>query len=195
MSKLTMRKGKIRLYDSTATPWYLQMDLDVGDFSGPLGIPRQEEILVLNRGTMDSKAHYVKGPDDKLMEPVNVTFSVMIRDDQQTINILNWLKAGGDGGATQVNAHTLATTKADTQRDGATANPAFADTNKLCFNVEYLMETGGTDLGFKYAECYFPLDQQPLAEAEDGITLSLNGTCYGTITRITAFTAGTNVEA
>jgi hypothetical protein len=189
-----MRKGKIRIYDSTATPWYLQMDLDVGDFSGPIGTPRQEETLILNRGVMDSKAHYVKGPDDKLMEPVNVTFSVMIRDDQQTINILNWLKGCQDGGATQVNAHTLLTTKADTQRDGATNNPAFADANKLCSNVEYLMETGGTDLGFKYAEVFFPLDQQSLAEAEDGITLSLNGTCYGTITRITAFTAGTNVE-
>lgn len=195
MSKLTMRKGKIRLYDSTATPWHLEMDLDVGDFSGPIGIPRQEEILVLNRGVMDSWGHYIKGADDKLMEPVQCSFSVLIRDDQQTINILNWLQAGQDGGATQVNSHTLATTKADTQRNGANANPAFADTNKLCFNVEYLMETGGSDLGFKFAEVFFPLDQQTLSEAEDGITLALSGQCYGTITRITAFTAGTDVEA
>lgn len=195
MSKLTMRKGKIRLYDSTPTPWYLEMDLDVGDFSGPIGIPRQEEILVLDRGVMNANAHYIKGPDDKLMEPVNISFSVLVRDDQQTINILNWLKAGQDAAATQVNSHTLSTTKADTQRDGATANPAFADTNKICSNVEYLMETGGTDLGFKFAEVFFPLDQQQLAEAEDGITLTLTGICYGTITRITSFTAGTDVEA
>jgi hypothetical protein len=195
MSKLTQRKAKIRLYDSTATPWFLEFDLDVGDFSGPIGIPRQEEILVLNRGLMDNVGHYIKGADDKLMEPVQISFSVLVRDDTQTVNILNWLKGCQDAGATQVNAHTLATTKADTQRDGANANPAFADTNKLCSNVEYLMETGGTDLGFKYAEVFFPLDQQTLSEAEDGITLALTGTCYGTITRITAFTAGTDVEA
>jgi hypothetical protein len=195
MSKLTQRKAKIRLYDSTATPWYLEFDLDMGDLSGPLGIPRQEEILVLNRGVMDALGHYIQGADDKLMEPVQISFSVMIRDDQQTINILNWLAAGQDGAATQVNSHTLATTKADTQRNGANANPAFADTNKICFNVEYLMETGGTDLGYKYAEVFFPLDQQTLSEAEDGITLALTGTCYGTIPRITAFTAGTDVEA
>lgn len=195
MSKLTMRKGKIRLYDSTATPWYLELDLDVGDFSGPLGTPRNEEILVLNRGVMDSLGHYIKGADDKLMEPVQCSFSVLVRDDQQTVNILNWLAAGQDGAATQVNSHTLATTKADTQRNGSNANPAFADSNKICFNVEYLMETGGTDLGFRFAEVFFGLDQQQLAEAEDGITLSLTGQCYGTITRITAFTAGTDVEA
>lgn len=195
MAKKTMRNAKLRLYDSTATPWYLELDLDLGNFNGPLGIPRQEEILVLNRGTMDAAAHYIKGADDKLMEPVAVSFGVFIRDDQQTINLLNWLKAGQDAAATQVNAHTLATTKADTQRDGATANPAFADTNKICSNVQYLIETGGTDLGLQYAEVFFPLDQQQLSEAEDGITLTLNGVCYGTITRITAFTAGTDVEA
>lgn len=194
MGKKTMKDAKLRLYDGTGTPFYLEIDLDTGDLSGPIGQPRQEEQLVLNRGRMDSNAHYVKGGDDKLLEPVPVSFSVFIRDDAQTINILNWLKAGQDAGATTVNSNTITTTKADTQRDGATNNPAFADTNKLAFNVEYLIETGGTDLGFKFAEVFFPLDQQNISEAEDGITLQLNGQCYGTISRITSFTAGTDVE-
>lgn len=195
MSKLTQRKAKIRIYDGTGTPWYLELDLDVGDFNGPIGQPLTEEILVLDRGTMNANAHYIEGADDKVLEPVALSFSVMVRDDQQTINILDWLKAGQDGGSTQVNSNTVATTKQDTQRDGATNNPAFADSLKLTFSVEYLMETGGTDLGFKYNEVYFPLDQQQLSEAEDGITLALNGQCYGTITRITSFTSGTDVEA
>ncbi len=193
--KLTSRKAKIRLYDGTATPFYLELDLDLADFNGPLGNPRPEEQLVLNRGTMDANAHYVKGSDDKLMEPQAVTFSVFVRDDEQTVYLLDWLKAGQDGGVTTVHAQTVATTKQDTQRDGATNNPAFADASKLAFNVEYLMECGATDLGLKYAECFFPLDQVQLSEAEDGIKVSLNGLCYGTITRITAFTAGTSVEA
>jgi hypothetical protein len=195
MGKRTNKDAKLRIYDGTATPWYLEVDLDMGDFNGPIGTPRQDETLVLNRGRMDSNAHYVKGSDDKIMEPVAVSFSVMIRDDTQTLNLLNWLKAGQDAGVTTVNAHTVTTTKQDTQRDGANNNPAFADTNKLTSNVEYLIESGGTDRGFKYAEVFFSLDQQNLSEGEDGITLQLNGMCYGTVSRITAFTAGTDVEA
>ena len=195
MAKKTMKNAKLRLYDGTATPFYLEVDLDVGDYSGPLGQPRTEEQLVLDRGNMNANAHYIEGPDDKLMESVPVSFSVLIRDDQQTINILNWLAGMWDGGTTQVNVHTLVTTKEDTQRDGATNNPAFADSNKLTSNIEYLIETGATDLGLKYAEVLLPLDQQQVGESAEGITLKLSGMCYGTVTRITSFTAGTDVEA
>jgi len=195
MAKKTMKNAKLRLYDGTATPFYLEVDLDVGDYSGPLGQPRTEEQLVLDRGNMNANAHYIEGPDDKLMEPVPVSFSVLIRDDQQTINILDWLAGMWDGGTTQVNVHTLATTKQDTKRDGTNFNPAFADSNKLTCNIEYLIETGATDLGLKYAEVLLPLDQQPIGESAEGITLKLSGMCYGTVTRITGFTAGTDVEA
>jgi hypothetical protein len=195
MSKLTSRKGKLRLYDGTGTPFYLEIDLDLGDFNAPIGTPLQEEILVLDRGVMSADAHYIKGPDDKLMEPVPISFGVWVRDDTQFGYLQDWLEAGQNAGATTVNSNTVTTTKQDTQRDGANNNPAFADTNKLCSNVEYLMECGGTDRGVKYAEVFFPLDQQNLSEAEDGNKLTLSGMCYGTVTRITAFTAGTSVEA
>ena len=195
MGKKTNREAKLRIYDGTGTPYYLQFELDSGDFNGPMGQPRQEEQLVLNRGSMDSNAHYVKGSDEPLLEPLPVSFSLPVRDDDQTINILDLLTAGQDGGSTTVNSNTVTTTKEDTQRDGSNNNPAFADTNKLTFNIEYLIETGGTDLGLKYAEVFFPLEQQSISEAEDGIILNLSGMCYGTITRITSFTAGTDVEA
>ena len=195
MTKLTSRNAKIRLYDGAVTPYYLELDLDKGDFSGPLGVPRQEEQLVLNRGTVDANAHYVKGPDDKLMEPVDISFSAMVRNDQQTINILDWIAAMNDALATQVNSKTLVSTEEDTQRDGATNNPAFADSNKGACNVEYLMETGGTDLGFKYAEVYFAADQVSISESDEEIVISLTGKVYGTITRITSFTAGSDIEA
>jgi len=191
----TLRDAKLRLYDGTGTPYYLELDLDIGDFSAPLGQPRQEEILILDRGVMSADAHFIKGSDDPLMAPIPLSFSAFVRDGNQTIYLLDWLKAGQDGGTTTVNSNTLTTTKEDTQRDGSNNNPAFADTNKLTSNVEYLIETGGTDLGLKYAEVFFPLDQQNISEAEDGIRAMLNGLIYGTITRITSFTAGTSVEA
>ncbi len=194
MGKRTERNAKLRLYDSTATPWYLELDFD-GEYSGPIGIPRQEETLILNRGTMDALAHYVKGQDDKLMEPLDVAFKTFVRNDAQTVYLLNWLAAMNDGAVTTVNAHTLQTTKGDTQRDAANNNPAFADTKKICCNVEYLIEMGATDLGFKLAEVYFPAQEIVLGESAEEIALPLKGKVYGTITRITDFTAGTDVEA
>ena len=48
MGKKTQREAKLRLYDGTGTPYYLELDLDAGDLSGPLGQPLNEEILVLD---------------------------------------------------------------------------------------------------------------------------------------------------
>jgi len=195
MAKKTKKDAKIRLYDSTATPYYLELDLDPGDFSAPAGAPLTDEILVLDRGAMTSDAHYIEGPDDKLMAPVPVTFSAIITDGSQTTYLLDWLAAMNDGLTTTVNSNTLQSTESDTLRDGSNANPPFADSNKSTCNIEYLIELGGTDLGWKYAGVWFPLDQQQISEGDDAITVSLNGMCYGTITRITSFTAGTSVEA
>ena len=78
--KFTNKKGKIRLYDGAGTPYYLEIDFDAGDFSGPMGAPKLEEILVLNRGNTDSDMHYINGPDDPLMEPVQISFTAQVLD-------------------------------------------------------------------------------------------------------------------
>ena len=118
--KFTNKKGKLRLYDSTATPYYLELDFDNGDFSGPIGVPKTEEMLCMPRGVMSSDAHYYEGSDVKIMEPFKITFSAMIEDSGQADYLLDWLE-----GST-VNDNTIVTTKADTQRVSGIANPAFA---------------------------------------------------------------------
>jgi len=163
--KFTNKKGKIRLYDGAGTPFYLEIDFDLGDFSGPLGQAKTEEILVLDRNKMSADAHYIEGGDDKIMEPFPLTLSAFVVDNKE-----------------------------DTQRDGANNNPAFRDGTKLACNLEYKLD-GSTDIVWHYNEVYFPLDQQSLSEAEDGVTISLNGLCYGTVVRDTAFTSGTSIEA
>lgn len=192
--KNTKQNAKIRLYDGAETPYYLELDLDPGDLSGPAGAPLTEEILVLDRGNMTADAHYIEGPDDKLMEPVPVTFSAVITDAAQTVYLLDWLAAMNDNLATTVNGNTLTSTIGDSQRNGAVNNPAFADANKEVCNIEYLITMSGADLGWKYMEVRFPMDQIQISEGDDAITVSLNGMCYGTITRLTGFTAGTSVE-
>ena len=193
--KMTSKDAKIRFYDSTATPYYLEFDLDPGDITFPLGTPLTEETLILNRGNMDANAHYIEGSDAPMMAPVPVSFSIVVTDQAQTTNILNWLAAMNDALATQVNSHTLETCEGDSQRDGATANPAFADANKSSCELEYLLTMAGTDLGWLYTAVRYDLDKQTFAESEDGIILTLNGMCYGTITRITSFTTGASIEA
>lgn len=194
MSIKTLQNAKLRFYDSTATPLYLEIDLDPGDFSGPFGAPLVEEILELDRGNMNANALYRAGNDEALMAPVPVTFTIRLTDSAQTVNIKDWIRAMNDGLSTQVNSNTLETTETDSQRDGATANPAFADSNKSTCIIEYLITMSGTDLGFNYEGIWLPADQQQISEAEDSITIAINAMCYGTITDITSFTAGTDVE-
>lgn len=201
MSKFTNKKGKLRLYDGTATPWYLEIDFDGGDFSGPMGIPKAEEILVLDRQKLTEDAHYITGSDEKLVEPVAITFTAMIVDLPQCLMLLDFLEqlSNGNGAspivsAGAVNLHTLTTTKGTTMRDGVTFSPAFEDGSKMACNLEYRLDGPTTDIVWKYNEVMFPLGEQSISEAEDAVTISINGQCHGTITRGTAFTTGTSIE-
>lgn len=196
MSKFTNKKGKIRLYDSTiTTPWFLELDFDLGDFSGPLGIPKTKETLVLNRGNSDADAHYIEGSDAVIMEPFAITFSAFVVDKTQCAYLLDWIEAMQDGGGTPaVNAHTLETTKGDTNRDGSNASPSFADTTKMTCNLEYKLDGPTNDIVWHYNELWLAIDQQTISEAEDGVTIALNGMVYGTVVRDAAFSTGATVE-
>ena len=190
----TNRSGKIRFYDGTAvTPQFLELDFDAGDFSGPLGIPRPEEMLKINRGSLDADMHYIMGSEEKIMEALELSFSAMLTDLTQSGYIMDWLFALSDGGTTTVNAKTMVTTKEDTQRDGVNNNPPFADAQKMTFNIEILWD-GATDWGLAYSEVYVPLEQASVGEGDDAVTLSITGFIYGTIAKITAFTSGATVE-
>jgi hypothetical protein len=189
--KFTNKDAKIRLYDGTTpTPFYFEMCLDNGDVSAPIGIKKHEEILVLDRGLVDSCAHYIISNDAPVMEPLTVTFSAMINDSQKFLDFLDLVE-----GST-VSGNTTVTTKGTTVRQ--TVGLSFFDTTKKCFNVEYKMGvTAGSinTITYKLNECYFDLAEQTFAEAEDAVTLSLTGMCYGTIVRAADFTSGTDILA
>ena len=199
--KFTMKNGRIRFYDSAATPYYLELKLDAGDGSWPTGRGRPEENLVLDRGNINAQMHYIEGMDDPIMEPLPFTLTATIRDDANTGYFLTWLEQAQNGDSASpvqssatVNGHTLTSTKGDTQNDGANDNPQFADGKKMAFNLEILYD-GATDILWNLGEVFFPLDEQSITEGEDGVNLALSGQIYGTITRAAAFTAGTDVTA
>jgi hypothetical protein len=190
--KFTNRKGTIRLYDGTETPLYLALLFDTGDLNSPVGVQQTEEILVLHRGILGAQSHYIEGGDAPVLDPLDIGFSIVVEDTEITTNLLDWLTGE------QVNSHTIVTTKGTSTRKGVTL-PVFADSSKLVSNLCILWATGGgvggTSLGFKYDEVYFPPGEQKIAESDDGVNLSLSGKCYGNISRITAFPAGTDVTA
>ena len=58
-----------------------------------------------------------------------------------------------------------------------------------------MWDGAGTDEGIKWAECYFPPEQQSITEGTDGVTINIVADCYGTVTRLTAFSTGTPIGA
>ncbi len=190
----TLKEARIRWYDSTASPLYIEFLLDPGDFSAPVGVPRQEEILKLDRNNFNANAHYIVTTDAALMAPVPVSFSFPVTDAVLTTDILDWITAMNDGLSTQVNSQTLETTETDSQRNGSVANAVFADSNKSTCILEYVIEIGGTDLGWKYEGLWLPANECGLTEGEEGTTIAVAAQCYGTITQLTAFTSGAAVR-
>lgn len=187
MKKFSSMDGSLRIYDGTGTPFFLDFIFE-DSFGGPLGIPSTEEILVLNRGRADANMHYIQGSDDKILEPLEITFNVIAEDSSAFTYFLDWLEGN------TVNSNTIVTTKGTTQRVSGHNNPAFADSGKKTCNVEYMLD-GANDIAWKYAEVWFDMSKLTFSESAEGISISVPGTWYGTITRGTAFTAGTDVTA
>jgi hypothetical protein len=158
------------------------------DFSGPFGRALQDEILVLNRMKMDSKAHYRKGADDKIYEALPLSFSCLI-DDTHNKDDLKISLACGDPDSTRWTA-TGVSSKGDTKNDGINFNPAFVDTSKKTVNVQILWDTqrtGAIPVGLAYYEVYFPPVEQSITEADEGNAVSCNGGIFGVIEDIHGF--------
>jgi hypothetical protein len=164
---------------------YFEVAFAAMDFSGPLGRKLQDEILVLDRNKMSAKGHYIKSADDPLYEPIALSFSAMIDDTHNKSAIMEALVCGDPDSTYWTAAGT--TSKGTTKNDGTYANPGFADTNKKCVNVQILWSGATYGIGMAFYECYFPEDEITIAEAEDGITLSAAGGCYGVMEIISGF--------
>ena len=180
--------GELRVsdYGINGTTYHLEVLFCEMDFTVPLGKPRTEETLIMDRGRFDSNAHYIEGPDTPRYAPVNLTFSCRLADTVNTVVLSEWMS-----GVTKISGSTqLYTYKGKTAIDGNTL-PNFADTYlKYAYKVEVLWD-GTNDYGVQCNEVYFPPDQQELREAQDSVMLSCNGMVYGDVTRITAFDTNT----
>ena len=155
------------------------------DFSAPIGRAKTDEILVLNRGNSDSNSHYVESSDDKIFEPVALTFSCMLDDAANKDYIFKALECANPGSDRWTASGV--SSKGTTKNDGTNDNPAFKDSFKKTVNIQMIWEGSSQNIGYAFYEVFFPDVEQIMAESEESVNLSMNGGCYGVIEKIYGF--------
>ena len=88
------KDGELRVIDygldtvSGSTRYYMEVLFCEMDFSMPSSYrPRTDETLIMDRGNMDTNAHYIEGNDDPIYAPLTLSFSCRLAD---TINSEVW---------------------------------------------------------------------------------------------------------
>lgn len=159
---------------------YFDIAFSAMDFTGPIGRGRPDETLMLDRGNMDVKAHYINQSDEKLFEVLPISFSCKIDDVYNKVDIKAALACGTPGTTRWSGAGV--TSKGTTKNDGTNLNPAFANSADKTVNVQILWNnSSGTPQGSAFYEVFFPPAEQKISEGADGITLSGAGGVYGLI--------------
>jgi len=167
---------------------FFEVSFSKMDFNGPIGRPRPEEVLILDRGNANAKMHYINQTDMRLYEPIPISFSCIL-DETYNKDDIELALACADPDSTNWTA-TGTTSKGSTMNDGAIANPAFVEAAKKCVNVliRFASPGSGLDFGWAYYEVFFLKSETQISEGADGVILSASGGVYGVIepTRILA---------
>ncbi len=216
VQQFTGLNGQINIYERGmaypaelgSTTHYLEVLFCEMDFTGPSSRARTEETLIMNRGTFDTDSHYNEGPQDPRYAPYPISFSARLADTVDTRALSDLLSAASAGivpagstvGARIPLNNAAGGTTYFVTFDGSTTIDgndlaAFADSSKMSYRVEMFWDGPGSDLGYRYEEVYFTPGEQTITESPDGLMLSINGQCYGDVTRITAFQSGTSIIA
>ena len=168
---------------------YFEVAFSQMDFTGPMGRPKCEEALVLDRNNMNAKAHYIEGIDGKKYDPLEISFSCLLDDAYNKDDLFVAMACGNPDSARWTATGT--TSKGTTKNDGTNFNPSFKEAAKKTVNVMILFDesravakTQVKPQGWAYYEVFFPMDESTITEGEDGTTLNCRGGVYGIIERI-----------
>jgi len=135
---------------------------------------------------MDSKAHYVVGPDGVIYDPMEITFSFLLDDTYNKDSIRLALLCGNPSTAHWNSAGV--TTKGTTKNDGTNLNPLFSDSAHKCVNIQvlWIADPEAYKFGLAYYETLFLPDKIMINESADGVIVNVTGGVYGLIEIITA---------
>lgn len=174
-------------------PYWFEVIFADMNFDGPIGRALTNEMMVLHRGKTDANMHYIEESDDTIFEPLAITFSCKIDDATNYDNIFDALDCANPNVNDPTNSGywvgTGTTTKGSTKNDGTNDNPAFADSDKKCVNIQMKFEDYDNDssICYCYYEVYFPPQEQRITESAEAVTLTCNGYCYGVIEKTGGF--------
>ena len=205
-SSFIHKDGELRLYDATATPNFINILFMDAGFTAPLGRPRYEERLVLDRGTHATlsgsvKTHYIKSSDEAMMAPLDLSFNFRWTNAEPNYSKFRQALNVDIAATWKVGTVTWVTTKGTStilnsaKTPVSVTTPIFTDGRKRTVNVEVLwtdpISGGVSDAGIRWREVHFPPDAQRLTENEDSVMIACAGRIYGDIQVISAFSAGT----
>lgn len=166
---------------------YVDLKFEAGDLSAPEGHARPEETAVMHRGRHSTDTHHVLGADTPILEPVDLSFSFRIQNVVANYEAIIAALACGDANIAtwdDTGVSTFGTTSLVSGAGVAVATPTMAETAKKAVSVLVLWTRDGVNVGRAYHEVYFGHDQISVAEAEDGVTVSVTGKVYGAIRAI-----------
>ncbi len=200
------RRSQMRIYDGTSGgtppgPFYLALAFEQMNFRGPFGRPRPNQILKMNRGLIDTDAHFIIADDSPIAEPVPISFTVSLIDTLAD-NLIDALSNPLRETPWTVGNQTWTNTNGSTNLingDGTTvAVPDTADTtvDRVNLEIRYIATTGGAnDLVLRFNEIWFPPNQLEIGMAIDDAPLTITGLMFGNVVKATAFTTGTDTTA
>lgn len=167
------------------------------------GRPRPDEILVLDRGVLNTYAHHIQGTDAAIMQPQQVTFTAMLDNTVNRFNLRRALCNPDRESPWTVGGQTWSNVNGSTMiYNGAgslVSTPLPYDVLQDRINIQVLWKgdpnnTGLSDLGLSMKEVWFQPAQIRVTEAADSVKMAVTGSIYGMISNISAFVAGTDVS-
>lgn len=169
---------------------YFEVKFDELNLSCVEGRARTEETAIFHRGRGSSDTHYITGPDSPIYEPVEISFSARIDGTYNKTALTLALVCGNPDLDTKWDA-TGVNTKTDTKvvngEGSSVATPAFNDSEKKTICIQILWTRDSVSIGRSYHEVLVTPDQISLAEAEDGVILTVTGSVYGPVETIYHF--------
>jgi hypothetical protein len=177
--------GELRIYEGSASNCYFKVVFVQADPQIPMGRPRPEQRLIMDRGRFSADAKFSKGGDETRFAPLDMSFSARIDESTNRDALFEALTVGTVGGKNFV------TTKATTQTDGITLPPFDNDAKMRTVNIELLYTGNTNNFGYKCNEVFFPPEMLLTGPADtEGINMAITGRIWGDIVTISSFTAG-----
>jgi hypothetical protein len=188
----------MRILDGTpSTPQFLTLPFVQVGGTFPINRARTSQTVQLNRDVLDTYTHWVRGSDSELVQPLPVTFTAWLEEQQaraviaalsNPYRLTPWLV----GTATFLTASATGASIIN-GAGGSFLPPQFTDDPlHVRVHVEHRLDglvSGTNATVFRHEECFFPPNLLTVSWGEQ-TTLSATYWIYGRMSMTTVYTTG-----